>query len=536
MEKKERLTELIKALVKLPSITESDRENMPAEYLKQRLAELPYYKDYPEHLKYIYTPLEGSPQKLHSLVARIDSAKKTKRTVLMIGHFDVVDVTCYGDDTALAFSPDELTKKMGEGSEKLYGRGVMDMKCGVALETDLIEDFARDREMFDVNLVAAFVGDEENSSAGMRGVLPVLAEMQAEGLDFLAAVNTEPGEAGQSGLVGPMVYLGTLGKIMPSFYLRGSDAHVGNCYAGYSAVLAAAKVVTIAECAPELADPLHGSSQPSWICLDMSAMRGVYSVTVPDRSYVYFNCFTTTNTPAMLMKQMRAVAERALKETSAQVESTYRAALKAGYTGAAFSPAPPKVYSLQQITAKARENNGPKFDAELKEFLAALPEGDMRARGIKIIDKIADLSGAEPPYAVCFFLPPWMPVRTDFTDAPRDRALIDVARCVESELREKHGMEMTEIEFFAGLCDLSYAGGKVSAEDAEAYAENMPGWGAIYSIPLREMQGLGMPVINLGPSGENAHKKNEFLHTGYSLEILPELLRSMVRKISEKVE
>ena len=37
---------------------------------------------------------------------------------------------------------------------------------------------------------------------------------------------------------------------------------------------------------------------------------------------------------------------------------------------------------------------------------------------IKIADKIADMSGEEGPYAVCFFLPPWLPVRTDFTAAP----------------------------------------------------------------------------------------------------------------------
>jgi len=53
---------------------------------------------------------------------------------------------------------------------------------------------------------------------------------------------------------------------------------------------------------------------------------------------------------------------------------------------------------------------------------------------------------------------------------------------------------------------------------------------------MKEMQSLGLPVINLGPSGEDAHKKTERLRLGYSLDILPELLRYAVKKISETVE
>jgi arginine utilization protein RocB len=49
------------------------------------------------------------------------------------------------------------------------------------------------------------------------------------------------------------------------------------------------------------------------------------------------------------------------------------------------------------------------------------------------------------------------------------------------------------------------------------------------------MQSLGLPVINLGPSGEDAHKMTERLRLGYSLDILPELLRYAINKISEVV-
>ncbi|WP_281681330.1 M20/M25/M40 family metallo-hydrolase [Synergistes jonesii] len=528
------LLPLIKELVAAPSVTESAEESLPGEIIYSRLSGLSYFKERPHHLRLVDTPLEGSPHKLKSLIARVDAAEKTPRTVLMIGHYDVVDVKCYGEIAKHAFDTEKLAEIFRADADTLYGRGTMDMKCGDAIETALIEEFAKDRSIFDVNLVMALVGDEENSSAGMRGVLPALFEMEREGLDFLAALNTEPGEAGQSGVTGPMVFLGTLGKLMPGFYVRGRDAHVGNCYDGFSALLAASRAVAAAEGDPCLADPARGVCQPSWICLDMGALRDVYSVTVPDKAYAYFNCFTTNNGPAQIMEQMKGVALRALEESSGQLEASYKSLLSKGYNGSAFSAPEPAVYTLGELTKLAAARAGEAFDAELRDFTASLPPGDMRARGIKVVDFIADRSGAEPPYVAVFFLPPWLPVRTDFTGLPRDAAVVGAAREIEAECAEKYGLKMTEVEFFSGLCDLSYVGGRVSDGDIAALAENMPGWGEIYSLPLKEMQALGLPVINLGPSGAAPHRKEERLYLSYSLDVLPELLKKLIAKISQK--
>ncbi len=98
-----------------------------------------------------------------------------------MSHYDVVDVSVYNEMARCAFDVKKITELLNSDNEDvIYGRGTMDMKCGVALELDIIEEFASDRELFDVNIVAVFVGDEENASAGMRGVLPVLYKMKEE--------------------------------------------------------------------------------------------------------------------------------------------------------------------------------------------------------------------------------------------------------------------------------------------------------------------------------------------------------------------
>lgn len=534
MSRRDKLLQMIKDLVKIPSITESAAESKPAQWIYERLCDLQYFIENPQNLRYVPTQLEGSSEELHALVVRVDSQKKTNRTVVMMGHFDVVDISCYGELSKYAFDADKLTELVAAHNDVLYGRGVMDMKCGIALMLDIIEEFVSHRDMYDVNIVATFVGDEENSSAGMRGVLPVLSEMQKDGTDFLCAINTEPGEAGQTGVSGPMIFLGTLGKLMPSFYVRGCGTHVGNYYQGFSSALTTAKIVSIAEGAPELADPQNGICEPSWICLDINAMRKNYSVTIPDRSYAYFNCFTTTNTPAVIMEQMKDIALRALNETNAQLIKSCNAVKKYGFDGSDFQPQNAKVFQLSELVSKARSSHAA-FDEEIQKYIASLPKGDMRIRGISIVDKISELSGEEPPYAVCFFLPPWLPLRTDLTNDTRDKAVVGVARNIENELYKKCGIKMTEVELFAGLCDLSYVGGKISDKDARSYEENLPGWGSVYEMPLDAMTKMGIPVLNIGPSGEGAHKKDEYLNLHYSLDILPDLLRSAIQRLSGTV-
>ncbi len=536
MSRRDKLLKMIDELVSIPSVTESAEESLPGIWIRDRLEKLPYFAEKKDHLIWAETPLEGSAQKLHSLVARVDASVPTYRTLLLIGHYDVVGVSVYSEMAKDAFDIKKMTKHFNVSDEDvIYGRGTMDMKCGVALELDIIEEFAANRELYDVNIVAAFVGDEENASAGMRGVLPILSRMKEEGTDFLAVINTEPGEAGYAGESGPAIFLGTLGKIMPSFYVKGLASHVGNYYKGFSAALAVSRIVSYAEGNPHLADPFRGKCEPSWICLDMGVMKDGYSVTVPERAFAYFNSFTATNTPSDVMGQMKAIAGYALDQTLAQLGESYRNLLAMGCECKGLDLPRARVYSLEEIKEAARSNSGTCFDIELASYIKDLPAGDMRERGLAAVDKIAEMSGIEGPYAVCFFLPPWLPVRTDFTGEKRDMQTVQAARNVKEWLKSEHGIEMREVGLFAGLCDLSYVGAKVSSDNISALTENMPGWGDIYSIPMDEMQSLGLPVINLGPSGEDAHKMTERLRLGYSLDILPELLRQAVRKLSENV-
>ena len=86
---------------------------------------------------------------------RVKAEPETKRTIILTGHLDVVDTSESRALSGLAFHPEEYTKRVAEldlpeeaardlqSGRYLFGRGVMDMKCGLAIEMALLAEYSR---------------------------------------------------------------------------------------------------------------------------------------------------------------------------------------------------------------------------------------------------------------------------------------------------------------------------------------------------------------------------------------------------------
>ena len=513
---------VLEELVRLPSVTASERENSVVEYI------LEYFKKANvENVRVIETPLEGgNAPPLKAVIVKVEAASETKRTVVLMGHFDVVDTSCYGEYARYAFDPAKLSSEFekvlsGEALDDLksgkfmFGRGVMDMKCGIAIEMEILRAFAADRNMFDVNLVGVFVGDEENCSAGMRGVIPTLSEMaRIDGLEFLAAINTEPCEPGKPGTDNPVLFLGTIGKLLPAFYVVGKNSHVGNYFDGLSAALIASKIVEMAESNPEFADP----GQPSWCCLESKIIKEGYSVTVPDRAIVYFNCLITESTPAKVMEQMERIAHDAMSKAIDQTRISC-AALKGKSECRDWKT---KVLRFSDLVKKAGK-------VEWK-----VTSEDVRVQGYQMIESVLRSSHEDGPLVVTAFLAPYIPARSNLSKAsPHLAKIMDVAEHLR-KLHEEKGYTLEIEETFAGICDLSYTGLQSADQDIETVKQNMPGWGLLYNINFEMLKYLDMAILNLGPTGKDAHRMTERLETEYSLKILPQMVIEAIRCLSSK--
>ena len=119
------------------------------------------------------------------------------------------------------------------------------MKTGDAIIMAVMEEISKDIGNFEGNLIFAAVCDEEGNSGGMLSVIPEFIKLQEkENFDYLALLDTDYMTSEYEGDENKYVYIGTVGKLMPSFYVVGKETHVGESFKGVDANQIAAEITT----------------------------------------------------------------------------------------------------------------------------------------------------------------------------------------------------------------------------------------------------------------------------------------------------
>ena len=543
---RESMLDLTRALVRIPSVSHTAGENAAADFIHDILAEEPYFAAHPEYLRTLPVEDAGDLGR-RAVLAFVRAGKETSRTVLLNGHFDVVDTDVCGDLAKTAFDPDEYTRRMAErdipaearedleSGNWLFGRGVMDMKSGLALHMAYLAHMSRRRSELPVNLLFLAVPDEEGNSAGMRGALPgLVAFVREQGLDLAAALSGEPAFWTSRTSAGSepyrIYYTGTTGKIMPMFFCVGREAHVGYSFDGVNAATLAAQTVCLMDCHPELMDGTGPDMLTPPVCLKMKDLRDTYSVTLPERAVSYFNVLTTSRSPRDVLETCRGISEEALRSTLSRIEEAGRRFQERA--GRSDSPVPawsPRVLSVAELMAEA----GLQADSPaVAEFLDSLPaEMDEREKGIALTDRLVSLANLKGPAIVVGFLPPYYPQRLNLRATEKERRLRAVMEELCGELEREVG-NVKLVECFSGIMDLSFMGFQGEAEELHALADNMPGWGRVFSLPMDDLLSLDVPLAGLGPSGKDAHKDTERLELDYSFDIAPRMLEKAIAMLA----
>ncbi|MBP6332067.1 MAG: M20/M25/M40 family metallo-hydrolase [Aminivibrio sp.] len=536
------LYSLLLEMAAVPSVSFSGGENVAADYIFSRLAELEYFQRNPSFLRKL--PAAGDPLGRSAVAGLVKVSPEMKQTVILTGHFDVVDTEAYGALKHLAFSPEELTRRVGEldipeearsdlaTGEYLFGRGVSDMKSGLAVEMGLLAEISRTGD-FPANILFLAVPDEENTSAGMRGAVPWLVKLREEwGIEYSAALNGEPSVGGRERPAGT-VYVGTIGKIMPFFLLVGKEAHVGDYFEGVSSSLLAAHLALILEGAASTSEEREGKSFPPMACLRFRDLVKNYSVTLPERAVAYYNLLTVKKTPAEVLREMKAAAGEALEKALGRISEQNSVIGSRGGSASKTQRFVPRVMDYAELLARANTRNSD-LAGLTERFLSSLPPSlDERERCVETASYLLDLAGEKGPLIVTGFLPPYYPPRLNHGRTGGERAVLRaVARLREDG--KTFGMDITAADVFPGIMDLSYFGFQGDPDDLDALGDNMPLWGNEYRFPLEDLKKLDIPVANFGPVGKDDHKNGERIFLPYFLDTFPGLFRNFARYLAEE--
>lgn len=524
---KEQLTKLLCKLVQIPSITGTEAETYLPDFVVGELSSLEYFQEHPEYLK--KNPTEDGRFFVTGLVKKNPDVKKT---VILISHFDVVDVQDYGKWKEDAFNPEKLTELFYKQKEELpkqvqkdietgnwlFGRGTMDMKCGLALHMAMIEQACEG--VFDGNILLLTVPDEEVNSVGMRAAVPVLLEMAEKyNLEYTTVLNGEPMFMRYPGDQKKYIYTGSIGKVLPGFLCYGKETHVGEPFAGLNANYMASLLTDEFELNTSLCDIVEGEITPPPTNLIQYGIKEEYSVQIPHRAVTLCNLFILNKTMDEVVSLLKEQAEKA----ASKITDSYK---KQVFEFSKYTPfdAPElkvSVLTYDELMDYAVKNYGSERVANIQSsILNNRGEKDDREATIAIADKLTILCKELAPMIIIFFAPPYYPA----ISSSKHPLIKEVVEKMERYANDSHGIAFEKINYFNGISDLSYVGLQYPAESMTPLTANMPLWDKGYSVPLKELELFDVPVLNMGPVGFDAHQWTERLDLDYAFTTLFDML------------
>lgn len=531
----DRVRELALEMTSWPSETGTPGEAAFAGKLQARLSELPYFGKHPGNLQLVAS--HGDPL-ASNVVALVRGTGK--QTIILAGHFDAAAIDNYHELKDLACDSlalkDALTESLSRQADRspqeeraledllsgdfLPGRGLLDMKSGLAVAIACLEQFANDSER-QGNLMLVATPDEERDSRGMRSFRDALPALATElDLDIVAAINLDVTSDQGDGSEGRAVFAGTIGKLLPFALVIGHSSHAAYPFEGVSAQAMAAGILARLEGNASLADRDDRDISPPPICLEAKDLRDGYEVTTPERFWLAFNWLYHAMTAEELFARFKEEVLQGAHDAAGKFAGQAAEFARQLGRNVGTAPADLRLLTFRELRTIAASVAGANFEYLYEEQKQALGDIDNPlVVSRKLTEWLVDVARLSGPAIVVGFASLHYPSSQLSPEDPLYRA-VEAARTAPGR-DPAHPVVWKPV--FQGISDMSFLG--LSGSGNQFVSDNTPVSRLIDRPPA---DALRFPAVNLGPWGREFHQKFERLYTPYAFEILPDLVYDVV--------
>jgi len=540
---KEELIELTKSMVKVPSVNGTSGEHDIGVFIENYLRDIPYFKKHSDQV--IIQSLKDDPLNRRSVFALLKGEKDdNKKTIIFHGHTDTVGVEDYGDLAEYAFDCDKLMERLSkiklpddvrwdlESGEYIFGRGACDMKSGDAVFMVLIKHIAEHIEDFSGNILLSCNPVEENLHTGIIEGIDTLIDLKNKhDLEYVLAINNDYTCPMYQGDKHQYIYTGVVGKLLPCFYVRGRETHVGQCFEGFDPTTVVAGLVKKINLNPEFSDGYKGEYSLPPTVLKMKDLKPWYNVQTAKEAFVYFNYFVHNKGMEDIVAGLMDSARSAVKDSLSEYNSNYQKYCSLSGKDYTAIDYPCHVMTFEELRKLADKNN--KTGEDIDELLTKITKEqedkgvDKREIPIELIRTLLSKAGIYESVVVMYFAAPYCPHNT-LQDA--DEELIQRLGKITKEIEQEENVEYNIHRFFPSLSDSSYLAIDDSESSIEHLKQNFPQMDSLYPLPIDKIRSLGIKAVNFGVHGKDAHKWTERLYVPYSFDILPKLIQKALKE------
>ena len=505
-----------------------------------------YFRDNPENIRFVDVPNDGLERK--SVLAILEGQKgNSKKTVVLVGHTDTVGISDYGNLKEYANKPYLLTKKFKEIAYKLpeevrvdlesgnylFGRGLFDMKTGDAIIIALMEEISKDIENLEGNIIFAAVCDEESNSGGMLSIVPELVRLQEnEEFEYEALIDADYMTSEFEGDENKYIYIGTVGKLMPSFYIVGKETHVGESFKGLDPNQISSSILSRINLNTDFCDSVEGEVTLPPISLKQRDLKPEYSSQIANTSTLFFNYATFKSTPDEVLVKMKDIALDAFQSTIDDLNVKFKKFCKLVGRGYKRLPWKARVISYDELYFAVKSEIGNDIDGRIANLTKKMLNDetiDQRDFSLKLVEEVHSLWSDREPVVIVYFTPPYYPHIYVERDTSKEKTLLNAVKDAVSTTDSTY--KLVYKRFYPYISDLSYSSAPKDDKIIASLKDNMPGFGIKYKLPLEDMQKLDLPVLNIGAFGKDAHKFTERIEKKYSFEVAPVLLYKTIMNL-----
>lgn len=541
----EKILKILTELTALRSRTGTADENLASEYIFNYISGLEYFKAHRENCGLV--EIESDPLKRHIPYGFIRG--KSGRTVILGGHFDVVDEFDYGDARELAYNIGEkleealkknpMTEEQKcdmDSGEWIWAKGAADMKGGLAVHMALLEEFAAMAMSGELEGSVLFipVPDEESYSLGMRTAAGLLADMKEKReLDYKLLINPEPTDMVDGRQI---MFLGTVGKLMPVIMVQGISSHIGHCFDGFNPLSVLAGIYQHTNGSLDFVDKYkdEATMPPTW--LKMRDLKEVYDVSIPLRAAGYFTVLSLNSGPDDILRKLTAISGHVAEEEIKKLEHTYFQYKQINK----FETKPelglhPRVYTFNRLRDELKARDGQRFAEFYEEVYRKTADDIASGRTnypdgtIGLMEKMLDFAGFTDPIVVIAFAPPYYPAVNGNMVSGKE-FFAQRAYDIIAGLSEEEGIEVSYQNFFMGISDNSYTAVTGDESGNRDFADATPLWGEVYDIDFDAIKKINVPAIIYGPVGKEYHKWSERVNKKSLLHTVPRVTRELIEQ------
>ncbi|MFS0674263.1 M20/M25/M40 family metallo-hydrolase [Ornithinibacillus sp. 179-J 7C1 HS] len=536
---------LTKQLVSIRSIVNTEGESVIAHSLYTMIASFSYFQTNPDQL--IIEKTNNDEMNRYNVLAYVKGKGNSNRTVIMMGHMDTVGVEDFNQQGDYAFQPDEWMEILKEEdipykareqllpNEWLFGRGALDMKSGVASNLFLLQYFSEHPEKLDGNLVFLAECDEEDGSHGILSALETLKKWKKDlEFEYVAAINADFVSPLYEGDPNRYIYKGTVGKLLPSFYITGAETHVGAAFEGIDPNFIASELTRQISYNSQLCNESYGEYTLPPVALKQMDLKTAYNVQTALGAFVYYNFFIHSWTPKKVLSILKEQAETAFQNALDTFDKSYKAYCKMSgekYDGVKWNP---RVFTYEEMEAMLVKAYGKKYLDSMDTFKMALLHDeslDTRLFALKVVEEAWKWMEDKDPAIILFYSSLYYP-RIELTEkTPNERRLNDALERAVETIQTIYDKPIKVKNFFPYISDMSFMAISDDEAGINAVKENNPAWGTKHYVDYEAIRDINVPVINIGPYGFDAHKKLERVEIDYSMEIVPNMTKLVIEKL-----